>query len=165
MDAFIGLSGMDETNLLMALMAKQTGVPKVISKISRPNYNKIIDKLDIDAAFNPVFITASSILKFVRGGKVISVSLLLGGNAEVVELVVAEGAAITGKPLEQLKLPEGIIIGAIVHGKEVIIPNGKSVIHENDRLISFCLAKDVSMLKSLVKPNQGNIFTDFWNRH
>lgn len=165
MDAFIGLSGMDETNLLMALMAKQTGVPKVISKISRPNYNKIIDKLDIDAAFNPVFITASSILKFVRGGKVISVSLLLGGNAEVVELVVAEGAAITGKPLEQLKLPEGIIIGAIVHGKEVIIPNGKSVIHENDRIISFCLSKDVNMLKSLVKPSQGNIFTDFWNRH
>jgi len=165
MDAFIGLSGFDETNLLMALMAKQTGVPKTISKISRPNYNKIIDKLGIDAAFNPVFITASSILKYVRGGKIISVSLLLGGDAEVVELVVSEGAAIVGKPLEKLELPEGIIIGAIVHGKEVIIPNGKSIIHENDRIISFCLAKDVSMLKSLIKPNEGNIFSELWNRY
>ncbi len=165
MDAFIGLSGFDETNLLMALMAKQTGVPKTISKISRPNYNKIIDNLGIDAAFNPVFITASSILKYVRGGKVLSVSLLLGGDAEVVELVVGEGAAISGKPLEQLKLPEGIIIGAIVHGKEVIIPNGKSIIRGNDRIISFCLAKDVSVLKSLVKPNEGNIFSELWNRY
>ncbi len=165
MDAFIGLSGFDETNLLMALMAKQTGVPKVISKISRPNYNKIIDKLDIDAAFNPVFITASSILKFVRGGKVISVSLILGGDAEVVELIVSDGAAISGKPLEELKLPEGIIIGAIVHGKEVIIPNGKSIIHGNDRIISFCLSKDVPILKSLIKPNESKMLSQFWIKH
>lgn len=165
MDAFIGLSGFDETNLLMALMAKQTGVPKVISKISRPNYNKIIDKLDIDAAFNPVFITASSILKFVRGGKVISVSLILGGDAEVVELIVSEGAAIVGKPLAELNLPEGIIIGAIVHGKEVIIPNGKSIIHGNDRIISFCLSKDVQMLKSLIKPQEAKMFSQFWIKH
>lgn len=164
MDAFIGLSGFDEANLLMALMAKQAGVPKTISKISRPNYNKIIDKLGIDAAFNPVFITASSILKFVRGGKVISVSLLLGGDAEVVELIVGERAAIVNISLEKLKLPEGIIIGAIIHGKEVIIPNGKSVIHEGDRIISFCLSKDVAMLKALTKANDGNIFNEFWNK-
>ena len=59
-------------------MAKQYGVGKTIAKVSRKNYTKIIDKLDIDAALNPVNITASNILKYVRGGKVVSVSLLLG---------------------------------------------------------------------------------------
>lgn len=165
MDAFIGLTGFDEENLLMALMAKQSGVPKAIAKISRPNYNKIIDKLGIDAAFNPVFITASSILKYIRGAKVISVSLLLGGDGEVVELVVGSGAPITGKPLEQLKLPRGIIIGAIVHDNDVFIPNGKSVIYENDRIIVFSLAEDIPMLRSFTKSAKGGIFSDLWNRN
>src|SRR5690606_20199104 len=48
MDAFVGATGLDEQNLLMALMAKQAGVPKTIAKFSRQNYTKIIDKLGID---------------------------------------------------------------------------------------------------------------------
>lgn len=160
MDAFIGLTGFDEANLLMALMAKYMGVPKAIGKISRPNYNKIIDRLAIDAAFNPVFITASSILKIIRGGKVVSVSLLIGGKGEVTEIVVGSKAPIINKPLEELKLPEGIIIGAMVHKNEVIIPNGKSVIHEGDRIIVFCLNDDLQTLRSLIWPKKGKIFKD-----
>ena len=108
MDAFIGLSGFDEENLLMSLMAKHMGVPKAIGKISRPNYNKIIDRLSIDAAFNPVFITASSILKIIRGGKVISVSLLIGGKGEVTELIVGKDTPIINKSLED-KLPPDLL--------------------------------------------------------
>ena len=165
MDAFIGLTGFDEANLLMTLMAKYMGVPKAIGKISRSNYNKIIDKLDIDAAFNPVFITASDILKIIRGGKVISVSLLLGGNGEVTELVVGKGAPIVNKPLEEIKLPAGIIIGAMVHENEVIIPNGKTVIHEGDRIIVFCLTEDLPTLRSLIRPSKGNILKDILHRN
>jgi trk system potassium uptake protein TrkA len=164
MDAFVGITGFDEENLLMALMAKYSGVPKAIAKISRPNYNKIIDKLGIDAAFNPVFITASHILKLIRGGKVVSVSLLIGGDGEVTELIVGKGVPIIGKPLEELKLPKGIIIGAIVHDNEVIIPNGKTIIHENDRIIVFCLTEDLPTLRSFIRPQKGGLFSVF-NRH
>ena len=165
MDAFIGLSGFDEENLLMSLMAKHMGVPKAIGKISRPNYNKIIDRLSIDAAFNPVFITASSILKIIRGGKVISVSLLIGGKGEVTELIVGKDTPIINKSLEELKLPPGFIIGAMVHKNEVIIPNGKSVIHEGDRIIVFCLTDDLPTLRSLIRPSKGNIFKDILHRN
>lgn len=164
MDAFVGITGFDEENLLMALMAKYSGVPKAIAKISRPNYNKIIDKLGIDAAFNPVFITASHILKLIRGGKVVSVSLLIGGDGEVTELIVGKGVPIIGKSLEELKLPKGIIIGAIVHDNEVIIPNGKTIIHENDRIIVFCLTEDLPTLRSFIRPQKGGLFSVF-NRH
>ena len=164
MDAFVGTTGFDEENLLMALMAKQAGVRKTIAKISRPNYAKVIDKLDIDAAFNPIYISASEILKFIRGGKVVSVSLLLGGNGEVTEIVVGKGVPIIGKALEELKLPKGIIIGAIVNDNEVIIPNGKSVINENDRIIVFCLTEDLPTLRSFLKSPKGGIFSELWNR-
>lgn len=164
MDAFIGITGFDEENLLMALMAKHAGVPKSIAKISRPNYTKIIDKLGIDAAFNPVYISASSILKYVRGGKVVSVSLLLGGDGEVTEIIVGKGAPIIGTPLEEIKLPKGIIIGAIVHGNDVIIPSGKSVIHEGDRIIVFSLAEDLPTLKKFIKSPKGGVLSELWNR-
>ena len=102
----------------MALMAKQSGVPKTISKISRQNYTKIIDRLGIDAALNPTVI-AAKYTKIYPWWKIVSVSLLIGGDGEVTEIIVGKDLPIVGKTLEALKLPKGIIIGAIVH-------NGKS---------------------------------------
>lgn len=163
MDAFIGATGYDEENILMSLMAKQAGVKKVVAKVSRPSYVQIIDKLDIDAALNPVNITASNILKFIRGGKVVSVSLLLGGQAEVTEIIAGENLAILGKPIAELGLPKGIIIGAIVHQGKVIIPNGKTVIYPKDRLVIFCLSSEMPALEALFKPSKGGFLGELWN--
>lgn len=164
MDAFVGATGYDEQNLLMALMAKQAGVSKTISKISRQNYIKIIDKLGIDIALNPVYITASNILKYIRGGKVVSVSLLLEGGGEVTEIIVGDNPTFIGKPLVELNLPKGIIVGAIVRNGEVIIPNGQSVMKEGDRIIVFTLTEDLPTLKMFMKPHKGGIFSELWNR-
>ncbi len=165
MDAFIGATGYDEQNLLMSLVAKQAGVNKVIAKISRPSYTHLIDKLGIDVALNPINITASDILKYIRGGRVVSVSLLLGGQAEVTEVIVAENLPVIGKQIFELGLPKGIIIGAVVHEGAVIIPNGRTVINENDRLIIFCLISDVPSLDVFLKSNKGGIFSELWNRN
>jgi trk system potassium uptake protein TrkA len=164
MDAFVGVTGYDEENLLTALMAKQSGVPKTIAKISRQNYSKIIDRLGIDAAFNPIFITASNILKYIRGGKIVSVSLLIGGDGEVTEIMVGKDLPIVGKTLEELKLPKGIIIGAIVHNGKVTIPNGKSVIQANDRIVVFCLTENLPNLKIFHNPHKGGVLSELWNR-
>ncbi len=165
MDAFIGTTGFDEQNLLMALVAKQEGVNKCIAKISRQNYSKIIDRLGIDAALNPVYITASNILKYIRGGKVISVSLLIGGDGEVTELIVGKDSPFTNIPLFKLNLPKGIIIAAIVRGGEVTIPKGNSMIQEDDRIVVFCLSEDVSILKKFFAPKKGGIISELWNRN
>ncbi len=164
MDAFIGATGYDEQNLLLALMAKQYGVDKCIAKVSRKNYTKIIDKLDIDAALNPVNITASNILKFVRGGKVVSVSLLLGGDGEVTEIVASEELPYLNKPLKDIDFPKGIIIGAIIHHGEVIIPKGTSIIQANDRMVVFSLAEDTDNLKKLFNPGKRGRISELWNR-
>jgi len=158
MDAFIGATGFDEQNLLMTLIANQAGVHKTIAKISRPNYVKIIDNLGIDVALNPTNIAVSSILKFIRGGKVVSVSLLLGGQAEVTEIIAIKDSRIIGKPIAELGLPKGIIIGAIVHQGKVIIPNGNTIIEPDDRLIIFCLSSNVPDLELFTKPVKGGLF-------
>ena len=106
---------------------------------------------------NPI-IAISSILKFIRGGKVVSVSLLLGGEAEVIEMIALKNSKIIGKPLYQMGLPKGIIIGAIVHAGKVLIPNGNTIISPNDRLIIFCLSSDVPKLEEFTNPMKGGLF-------
>jgi trk system potassium uptake protein len=165
MDVFIGATDLDEQNLLMTLMAKQYGVKKVISKISRPNYSQIIDKLAIDIALNPIYITASDILKFIRGGKVVSVSLLLGGQAEVTEVIVNKDVKVVGKKIRELNLPKGMIIGAIVHKGKVHIPNGDTTIFADDRLVIFCLTSNVDALNTFLRPGRGALIHELLHRH
>lgn len=164
MDAFVGVTGFDEENLLMALMAKQSGVGKTVAKISRSNYIKIIDRLNIDAAINPVYITASSILKYIRGGKVVSVSLLLGGNAEVTEIIIGKDLPVVGKKIMDINLPKGLIIGAIVRDNDVIIPKGNTELMVNDRIVVFCLSENLMGLKTFFMPEKGGLFSELWNR-
>ena len=164
MNVFIGATGFDEENLLMGLMAKQAGVSKTISKISRQNYTKIIDRLGIDVAINPIYITASNILKYIRGGKIVSISLLIGGDGEVTEIIIGEDLPIVGKTLKELKLPKGIIIGAIVRSGHVIIPNGESTINAHDRIVVFSLTENLPTLKIFFQESKGGKLSELWNR-
>lgn len=148
MDAFIGVTGFDEENLFMSLSAKQLNVGKVIAKISRQSYINIIENLGIDMAINPVNITASDILKYIRGGRVVSVSLLLDGQAEVTEIIASPSMKVINKPIKNLNLPKGIIIGAIVHDDNVIIPKGDSKIQAGDRIVVFSLLSEVPALET-----------------
>ena len=163
MDAFIGATDYDEANLLMCLMAKHTGVGKTIAKISRSNYVQIIDKLEMGVALNPTDIAASNILKVIRGGKVVSVSLLLGGQAEVTEIIADKELPVVGKPLSEVGIPRGIIIGAVVHKGKVIIPNGNTVIHPNDRMIIFSVASNAASLELFTKPKGRSLLNELWN--
>lgn len=155
MDAFVGATGYDEENIFMSLRAKQLNIRKVIAKMSRQSYVHIIEKLGIDMAINPVNVTASDILKYIRGGRVVSVSLLLNGQAEVIEIIASKSLRILGLPLKALNLPTGIIIGAIVHKGKVIIPNGDSVIQANDRIVVFCMLSDVPAMETFFNLKEG----------
>lgn len=164
MDAFVGATGFDEQNLLMAIMAKQEGVDKTIAKISRSSYVNLIDKLSIDFSLNPIDITVSEILKFVRGGLIVSVTMLLERQAEVVEVIINENLACVDEKIKDLKLPKGIIIGAILHNHQVVIPNGDTVIHAGDRLVIFSLNSSVEALQQFIRPNDGGLLRELWNR-
>lgn len=155
MDAFIGATGFDEENLFMSLRAKQLDVGKVIAKISRDSYIHVVEKLGIDMAVSPINITASEILKYIRGGRVVSVSLLLDGQAEVTEIIASKDLKILGTPIKDLNLPKGIIISSIVHNGKVVIPNGDSTVREGDRIVVFSLLSEVPALETFFHLKEG----------
>ena len=117
MDAFVTATGYDEENLLLALIAKQRGIEDVISKISRQGYKDLIEKMGIDMALNPLDITASTILRYIQGSKRIISSLLIQGQAEIMEIIATAGMKLIDVPLKEMELPEGVIIAAIHRGR------------------------------------------------
>ena len=155
MDAFVTATGFDEENLLLALMAKRHGIEDVISKVSRTSYKDLIESMGIDMALNPLDIIASTILRYVQGSKKIISSLLIQGQAEIMEIVAADNMHLTNIPLSELELPDGVIIAAIHRGKQVIIPHGETVIHRDDKVTIFCLLTDIAELEGLLKPKRG----------
>ena len=148
-DGFVAVTGFDEDNLLVALLAKHLGAKKVIAKVDRINYIPILEKIGVDAVVNPRMTTASAILRFIRRGKIISLTLLKEGEAEVIELIVSPHSKIINTPLRKANLPQNSIIGAIVRKDEVIIPHGDDIIQPEDKIIIFALSSDIKEIEKI----------------
>lgn len=149
MDAVVTATGFDEENLLLALLAKHKGIEDVISKVSHRGYKDLIESMGVDMALNPLDIITSTILRYIQGNKKVISSLLIQGQAEIMEIIAMNEMQISNTALKDLDLPDGVIIAAIHRGQQVIIPRGDTLIMENDKVIIFCLLTELSDLEKL----------------
>ena len=145
MDVYCALTNDDEANILSSMMVKRLGTRKVMSIINRHAYVDMVESHGtIDVAISPQQITISGLLAHVRRGDVVAVHSLRRGAAEAIE-AIAHGDSTTskvvGKTVEQVKLPEGTTIGAIIRGNEVIMAHHDVLIQNEDHLILFLLDK------------------------
>ena len=148
--AFLALTGDDEDNIMASLLARKLGAPKVVALINRLNYLPMVQRLGITTAISPRLTAADRILRFVRKGRVISVTSFRDVEAESVELIAAERSKVIGKKLKDLKLPRECVIGAISKPTgEVIVPRGDDSIQAGDRVIFFVLSRVVGALESM----------------
>lgn len=151
MDAFVTATGFDEENLLLALTAKNHGIPDVISKVSHENYQELISQMGLDMVLNPLDITTSSVLRFIQGSTRIISSVLIQGQAEIIELVAKKGMKMIGTPISKLDIPKDILIAAIHRNNKLIIPDGDTSIQDGDRVIILSLLTDIGDIEKLMK--------------
>ncbi|MBE6036398.1 MAG: Trk system potassium transporter TrkA [Clostridiales bacterium] len=151
MDAFVTLTGFDEENLLLAMLAHERNVEDVVAKVSRKSYGDLVKRLGISMALSPTDITVSHILRFMQGSRRIIFSKLIQGQAEFVELVADKKMDILNTPLSQISLPENVLIAAIHRGDEIIIPRGGTEIKAGDHVIVFCLLSQLPALEKLFR--------------
>lgn len=163
MDAVVLLTGFDEENILLSIVTKKFKVPKIITKVSKSNYVSVYHELGIENAINPILLTAAHIMRYAQGGKIKSLSMLLGEDAEVMEIIALEGARVVGKPLKDVHLPSGIIIGAIVKGNKVFIPDGQMIIEPHNRVIVFCLKEDINKIETYFYIGKRGILNELRN--
>ena len=139
-DVFAALTNSEEANILSAMLAKRLGAHKVLALINKPSYADLIESSIIDIAISPQTITIGSLLAHVRRGDVVRVHSLRRGAAEALEAVVhgdESSSRVVGKTVEQIDLPEGTSIGAIVRGDDVMMAHHDAVVQEGDHVILF----------------------------
>lgn len=140
-ESFVPLTGIDEENILLTLYARSVSDAKVVTKINRISFDKIIESLDLGSVVCPRNICAETILSYVRARQAsIDSNLevlyrLFNNRAEAMEFSVRESSGITGVPLKDLSLKQGVIISFIKRGKDVIIPSGADTIEVGDSVM------------------------------
>ncbi|MGD8998908.1 MAG: Trk system potassium transporter TrkA [Granulosicoccaceae bacterium] len=143
-DVFCALTNDDEANILSAMLAKRLGAGKVMSIINRAAYVDLVQSGIIDIAISPQQATIGSLLAHVRRGDVVMVHSLRRGAAEAIEAIAhgdSRTSKVVGRMIEEIDLPPGTTIGAIVRGDEVLIAHHDTVIEEDDHVILFLVDK------------------------
>jgi len=144
-DVFCALTNDEEANILSGMLAKRLGARKVMSLINRASYVNLVQSGTIDVAISPQQATIGSLLTHVRRGDVVMVHSLRRGAAEAIEAVAhgdRSSSKVVGRAIEEIKLPKGTTIGAIVRGEEVIIAHHDTVINTDDHVVLFLADKN-----------------------
>lgn len=156
-DAFIANTNLDEENIMLALYAKKVAKAKVITKVHRTTYDDIIDSLDIGSVIHPKYIMAERIVKIIRSKShgadedMVSLYQLNDNRVEAIEFKVNEDVPFVGKPLSEIKLKKGIIMGCVTHEGKVEIASGSTVMRPGDTVIIITTKKGIHTLKSIAK--------------
>lgn len=149
-DALIALTDDDKLNVLTCLLAKQLGAKNRVAQIRRSDYMPLMQQVGIGVCVSPQLLTAEAILKFVRKGKYLSISIIENGGAEAYEVVLTENMKkLVNKRIMDIKFPKGAIIGSIFRQDEAIIPSGGDVLLAGDRLVVFTSAERVGKIDAI----------------
>lgn len=151
-NTFIATTGDDEDNIIACHLAGTLGVKRTVAILEKASYRKVFDSLHIDKAISPRLLCAKRILRFVRASSVRSIAVVAEGRGEVLEFEASFAKGKTEKKVKSLGLPKGVVVGAVVHGEDVTIPRGDTVIHAGDRLILFTLPENLEQLDQLFAP-------------
>jgi trk system potassium uptake protein TrkA len=162
MDLFLSLTNDDENNIMSALLAKRMGARRVVALINRRSYADLVQGGQIDIAISPAQVTIGKLLQHIRRGDVAAVHSLRRGVAEAIELVAhgdEKTCKVIGKKVEDIELPRGATIGAIVRAlprpevvrksdlvaderkSEVVMAHHDTIVRPDDHVIMFLANK------------------------
>lgn len=155
MDAVVAVTDDEESNLVTCLMAKHLGVQKTVGLLSKGAYIPISKAIGLDAAVSKKLAVAREVRRYLRGKHVLSVATVHGLDAEILEIQAAPGAPVTRKPLKDLNLHSGILLGAVQHDGSTEIATGTTHIEPGDRAIVFVLPEQVERVEDLFAAREG----------
>jgi trk system potassium uptake protein TrkA len=152
-DFFVASSKEADYNMLSALLAKSEGAREVIAVSTEYRHDKLFHSIGIDHVINPRVTAAREIMQFISRGHFGSVVRLGDAEIEAVRLTVPEKSVIAGMPIKKVwkKLRRGALIGIIIRGDRMIIPDGEAVIEANDHVISIAYTRFLPSIRKLFK--------------
>lgn len=148
-DKVIAVTADDKVNILASLLAKQMGAGQAMALINSTSYSNIVSSLGIDSVISPQSLTASSILQYVRRGRIRTVHSLRDNFGEVIEAEAIGTSNVLGKTVGEINIPRSLMIGAIIRDDTIIIPRDDAVIKIHDRVILMVTSAAVKKFEKL----------------
>ncbi len=149
MDAFISVTDDEESNIISCLMAKHLEVKKTVALVSKTQYVPLSQTIGIDAIVNVKASASDEIHRQIRQGMMLTVKALQGIKAEIIEVVAGRNCKMLNTPVRDLDLPDGAVLGGILHNGHVEIAVGSSVIRQGDRVIVLALPHAIEKIDKL----------------
>lgn len=151
MDAFIAVTGDDETNIISNLMARHLRVPRTVALVNKTEYLPITPTIGLDAVVSKKLLTVNAIQRFIQKSTLESIATIPGVNAEILEVIPKNHSKIVKKKLKNVTFPRSAMVGAVRRNNDVIIPTGDTQIRPGDRVVVFSLPKAVDEVEKLFK--------------
>lgn len=151
MDVFVAVTNNEELNIMASLLARKLGVSKSIVIVNRTDYIPLAHSLGLQAVLSPRLITASSILRYVRRGDILSLTAIAEDRAEIIESRVGDTSLLKDRALKDAKLPANTLIGMIIRNEQMIIPSGSDIIRKGDKLIIFTLRESIKEVERILQ--------------
>ncbi len=129
---------------MASMLAKRQGARTVMTLINNPAYIDLVQGGVIDIAISPQQTTIGSLLTHIRRGDVVAVHSLRRGAAEAMEAIAhgdRNSSKVVGRAIEDINLPQGTTIGAIIRNDKVLIAHDDIVVENNDHVILFLVDK------------------------
>lgn len=152
-DFFVAASNEADYNMLSALLAKAEGAREVIAVSTEFHHDRLFHSLGIDQVINPRITVAREIMQMISRGHFGAIVRLGEAEIEVVRLTVPENSNAIGKPLSKLwkKLRKGAIVGIVIHGDSMNIPDGETILEAGDHVICIAYTKFLPVIEKLFK--------------
>jgi len=148
-DAFIAATTHDELNILIALLAKSLGAGRSLAVVERAQYVALAEAIGLDVVVSPLSLAAGRVVRLVRSPAAVALSFLAGSRVEAIEFAVGENARIANRRCEEVEMPRGAVIGAIVRGAQAVIPQSDTVVQAGDHVVVVSLPSAVPDVERL----------------
>ncbi len=148
-ETVLAVTNDEEINILASVLAKKQGCKRAVILLNSTTYTPLTGSLGIDVVVNPRTITVSQVLQHVRQGRIHAVHALQDDFGELIEADALETSGLVGRPLRDVNIPPGVLLGAIVRGDTVFMPRGHTVIQKGDRVVLFAAAEAVKRVEKM----------------
>jgi trk system potassium uptake protein TrkA len=150
MDAFVAVTGDDETNIISTLVARHLRVPRTIALVNTLEYLPITPTIGMDAVVSKQLLTVNAVHRFIQHQQVAAFATIPGLDVQIIEYIAGKGK-ICRKPLKDVGFPDDAIVGAVMHEDAMTVPKGDTVIRPGDRVVVFSRPSAIHAVERLFK--------------
>jgi trk system potassium uptake protein TrkA len=145
----VAVTSDDKVNILSSLLAKRMGAEQTMALINSSSYSSLITSLGIDSLISPKALTVSTILQYVRRGRIRAVHSIRDNFGEVIEAEAVSTSSVLGMSVEEINISRSLLVGAIIRDGQLLLPKNDTLIKVHDRIILIVTSSAIKRFEKL----------------